>query len=109
VQSYFNDLPLNRETGPFSMTDEKSTLEMLEKADFSYSDVDQVKKAAVCQTAADVAKGFILGLPIYTMIIDKNPAVLDPIQETLTEALADELGDNPLHTSLQAWVFDAIK
>jgi len=109
VQSYFNNLPLNRDVGPFSMTDEKNTLALLKQAGFSYFDVDPVKKNAVSQTAADAAKGFILGLPFYTMIMNNNPSLLGQIQDTLTEAFTNKLGDRPLRSPLNAWVFEAIK
>jgi SAM-dependent methyltransferase len=109
VQSHFNNLPSNLAPGPFSMTDEKSTLALLKQAGFSYSDASSAKITGICQTAADAAKGFIMGLPFYTMIMNNNPSLLNQIQDTLTEAFASKLGDSPLSSPLSAWVFEAIK
>ncbi|MGH2564731.1 MAG: class I SAM-dependent methyltransferase [Ginsengibacter sp.] len=108
IQRYLN-LPVNGEIGPFSMTDEKATLALLQQGGFRYCDVDPVKITAVSPTAADAAKGFVLGLPFYTAIMNNDPLRLNQIQDSLSEALANELGDRPLRSRLRAWIFEGVK
>jgi len=105
LESYLNSSIL---TGPFSMADEKAVLSILAKVGFSYADVDEVKLIGESKTASDAAKGFLMGLPVYSVVTNKNPELLYPIWDALSEALAQNLGDNPLRTTLTAWVFEAI-
>ncbi|MTH15835.1 methyltransferase domain-containing protein [Flavobacterium sp. LC2016-01] len=95
--------------GPFCMNDEKTVLHQLEVAGFKNKKAVSVRKYSEIENASVAAKGFIIGLPTLNLINDRIPHLLPDVIEKLEEKLSMDLGDKPLRTSFQAWVFEAVK
>lgn len=108
IESFLGANPILQDPGPFSLS-EKNTLQLLQKAGFINSTAKVVNQIGSIETAAMAAKGFIEGLPVVVAIIKKDPSLLPKIQEALEIELANKLGDHPLKSTLQAFVFEASK
>jgi ubiquinone/menaquinone biosynthesis C-methylase UbiE len=109
IGSFLGENPVPQNVGPFSMEDEKETLRLLERSGFRDIQADPVKKTGMIDSAADAAKGFIEGLPIAKMLIQRDPSLIVKIEEALAKELIGQLGDKPMSSPLYAWVFDAVK
>lgn len=109
IQSFLGGNPMLLDPGPFSLADENTGLDLLKKAGFQDAKVTAVDKTGKIENAAMAAKGFIEGLPLFTAIRQKDPALPARIQEALEVELVNQLGDYPLQSSMQALVFETIK
>ncbi|TDX00375.1 ubiquinone/menaquinone biosynthesis C-methylase UbiE [Dinghuibacter silviterrae] len=109
IKDFFPNAAQLTGPGPFSMSDEKKVLALLNEAGFTDHTVDAVQKTGVCETAAGAAEGFVLGTPLYHFIIKTDPLLLEKFQNTLEKAIISELGDLPARSPLHAWVFSAKK
>ena len=110
IGSFIGENPIPQNIGPFSMKDENETLQLLERSGFRDIKVDPVKKTGMIESANVAAKGFIEGLPIAKIIMQKDPSLIYKIEEALCKKeLIEQLGDKPLSSPLFAWVFDAAK
>jgi SAM-dependent methyltransferase len=109
ISSFLPNLPVNKAQGPFSMSDEKPVLSMLQEAGFTGLQLDAVHKTGLCPTAADAARGFVIGSPIYNVIMQNDPSVLPGIQAAMETAIGSALGEKPVRCPMQAWVFTASK
>ena len=97
------------EQGPFAMQDEQATHRMLTSAGFKNIQTESVSKMGESSTAAQAAKGFFQGSQLAANLKEKNPALGEKIQAVATQEFVKQLGDQPLLSPLQAWVFQAIK
>jgi len=109
IGAFIGDNPVPQNIGPFSMKDENETLQLLERSGFQHIQVDSVKKTGMIASATAAAKGFIEGLPIAKILMQRDPSLIYKIEDALTEELTKQLGDNPMYSPLHAWVFDAVK
>ncbi len=109
IGSFLGENPIPQNIGPFSMKDESETLQLLERSGFRNIRVDSVKKIGTIESATIAAKGFIEGLPIAKILMQRNQSFIYKIGEALTKELIGQLGDKPTHSPLQAWVFEAMK
>ena len=100
--------PMIQDPGPFSMNDQQ-TLQWLKNTGFAHYNVTTVKLEGTIPTAALAAKGFTNGLPVSLAINKKAPALLPQIEKALEVELMKQLGNHPLQSPLQAWLFEAIK
>ena len=113
----FNDVMVRRtgmnigaaEQGPFSMPDEQAVLRLLETAGFRNRTVDSVALTGEATTAADAAKGFFQGNQVSVTLREKNPAIAQVILAEIENDFSITLGEIPMRTPLQAWVFEATK
>ena len=101
--------PVPQNIGPFSMDDETKTIRLLQHAGFKDIRVDSVAKIGTIESANIAAKGFIEGLPIAKILMQKDPSLIYKIEEALAKELIVQLGDKPLSSPLSAWVFEAVK
>lgn len=97
------------EEGPFCMSDEQAVLQQLQLAGFRDKKAVSVRKYSEIEKASVASKGFIIGLPTLNLINARISHLLNEVIEKLEEKLSLELGDKPLKTSFQAWVFEAVK
>lgn len=97
------------EQGPFAMQDEQEVLKLLRAAGFKNADVEAVSKTGESPSAAQAAKGFFQGSQLAANLKEKNPVLGEKIQAAAQQSFIRQLGDNPMQTPLQAWVFEAFK
>jgi len=109
IESYFESDPPQFYNVPFSMFDPGELEQLMVGAGFADVTVSRVSKAGQSKNAAGLAKGMIQGNPIYLSIIEKDPALIEPIENSVAARLAKEFGDDPLKSPLTAWVCDAHK
>lgn len=109
IGSFLGENPIPQNIGPFSMKDEKETLRLLERSGFREIQAEPVKKVGMTASAAVAAKGFIEGLPIAMMLMQRDPSLIYTIEKALAKELTGQLGDKPLASPLYAWVFQAVK
>lgn len=108
VGSFLPIDPILQDPGPFSMN-EPLTLQLLEEAGFSNIKTITLNKTGTIDSAAIAAKGLIEGLPVALAIQKTDPSLLPKIVSSLEEQLKRSLGDHPLHSPLQALVFETSK
>lgn len=109
VGSFLGGNPVPQQIGPFSMEDENETTRILEQSGFRDIRMDAVIKTGTIESANIAAKGFIEGLPIVKIIMEKDPSLIYKIEEALAKELAAQLGDKPMSSPLHAWMFEAVK
>jgi SAM-dependent methyltransferase len=109
IGSFIGDNPVPQNIGPFSMKDENETLQLLARCGFRDIKVDPVKKTGIIESATLAAKGFIEGLPIAKILMQRDPSLINKIEKALAKELIEQLGDNPMSSPLHAWVFEAVK
>jgi ubiquinone/menaquinone biosynthesis C-methylase UbiE len=109
IESYFGDNPPGFYNIPFSMHDEKEFQSLLKSAGFKNIKISVVQKEGISSSAEDLSKGMVEGNPIFLSIIEKDPALVEPIEKHVAKVLAEKFGDKPLKSSLSAWVCEANK
>jgi len=109
VGSFFNENPVPQNIGPFSMDNENETMRILQQSGFNNIQVNSVRKTGIAESANIAARGFIQGLPIAKIIMQKDPSLIYKIEEALAKEMIEQLGDKPMSSQLQAWVFEAVK
>ena len=107
--SFLKENPIPPAISPFSMKDEDQTRQLLEQTGFRDVLITSVMGTGTIASARQAAKGFIEGLPIRDIIMRKDPQMITKIEDTMEKELIDQLGDNPMQSSLSAWVVEAIK
>jgi ubiquinone/menaquinone biosynthesis C-methylase UbiE len=109
IESYFEDNPPIFYNVPFSMYNEKGIIELVSERGFKNVKTALVKKEGVCPSAADLAKGMVEGNPVYLAIIERNPSLVNVIEEHIRNVISKKFGDRPVKSPLEAWVVEAIK
>lgn len=109
VGSFLGENPVPQNIGPFSMEDENETVRLLEDSGFKNIRVDSIAKIGTIESANIAAKGFIEGLPIAKILMQRDPSLIYKIEEALAKELIEQLGDKPMTSPLQAWVFEAMR
>lgn len=109
IASYLGANPMLQDPGPFSLADESKTLSLLESAGFLNSKAQLVDQLGTIATAAMAASGIIEGLPVFMAISKKDPSLITAIKQALEPQLSAALGDLPLRSPLQAWLFETTK
>jgi len=109
IESFLGANPILQNPGPFSLSAEEDTLSLLEEAGFTAIKSTSVKQIGQVESAAMAAMGFIQGLPVFMAISKKDPEMISMIEQALELQLIAELGNLPLQSPLQAWVFETTK
>jgi len=109
VGAFLSENAVPQHIGPFSMDDENETMRIVKQSGFRDIHVDAVRTTGIIESANIAARGFIQGLPIAKIIVQKDPSLIYKIQEKLAEELITQLGDKPMHSLLLAWAFEAVK
>ena len=93
---------------PYSMHAEDVLKSLTETAGFKDIKVALVKKEGISSSAAQLATGIVEGNPIYLTIMEKDPLLIDIIEDQIAEELTDQFGDR-VQSPLQAWVVEGNK
>jgi len=109
MSSFLKENPIPPAISPFSMKDEDQTRKLMEQSGFRNVLISSVTKTGTIASAKQAAKGFIEGLPIREIITRRDPQLITKIEDALEKELIDQLGDHPMHSTLSAWVVEAIK
>ena len=109
IESYFGDNPPIFYNVPFSMHDERELGTLPRRAGFKDIKVVLVKKEGISPSAADLAKGMVEGNPVYLAINERDPSLINTIENHIQKVIAGKFGDKPTKSRLQAWVVEAIK
>lgn len=94
---------------PFSMHNEQELKRLMEDAGFTNITIDLVTKEGVTPTAADGAKGLVLGTPAFMEISATDPSAPEKIVAIAEKEIARLYGDNPCKSELNAWVCEGWK
>jgi len=108
IESFLGDnLPVFYDI-PYSMHDENELKSLTEKAGFKDIKILLVKKEGVSYSAGQLAKGIVEGNPIYLTITEKDPSLINIIEDQITKELAARFGEQ-VKSPLQAWVVEGFK
>ena len=102
-----DDLPVFYDI-PYSMHDKNELRNLTEIAGFKDVKVSLVKKEGVSPSAAQLAKGIVEGNPIYLIITEKDPSLINIIEDQIAKELAAKF-DERVESPLQAWMVEANK
>ncbi len=94
---------------PFSMHDKKEIEHLLEDAGFNNITIELVTKEGVSRSAAEGAKGLILGTPAFMEIAAIDDAAPGKIVTLAEKEISRLYGDNPSKSELNAWLCEAWK
>lgn len=109
IESYFGGDPPVFYNVPFSMFNEKGLIDLITERGFKNVKATLVKKEGVSPSASDLAKGMVEGNPVYLAIQERDPSLINVIEEHIRKVVAEKFGDKPLKSPLEAWVVEGIK
>lgn len=108
IESFLSDdMPVFYDI-PYSMHDKNELISLAEKAGFKELKISLVKKEGISSSAADLSTGIVKGNPIYLTIIERDPALIETIENKITKELASKFGER-VRSPLQAWMVEGIK
>jgi SAM-dependent methyltransferase len=106
VAAFPDDPPLFL-TVPYSMHDRHALRALVEPARFVDIAIHEINLVGHSPTAADVARGFVYGSPLFTSLSARAPHRIDEIHRLASHALATRLGDHPMRSPLRALTISA--
>jgi ubiquinone/menaquinone biosynthesis C-methylase UbiE len=108
IESFLGDsLPVFYDI-PYSMHDEYELKWLTETAGFKDIKITLIKKEGVSSSAAQLATGIVEGNPIYLTITEKDPQLINIIEDQIAKELSAEFGER-VRSPLQAWVVEGVK
>ena len=93
---------------PYSMHDKNELESLTERAGFRDIEITLVKKEGISSSAAQLAKGIVEGNPIYLTITEKDPRLINVIEDQIAKELTAKFGER-VRSPLQAWVVEGVK
>jgi len=93
---------------PYSMHDKNELESLTERAGFRDIEITLVKKEGISSSAAQLAKGIVEGNPIYLTITEKDPQLINIIEDQIAKELTAKFGER-VRSPLQAWVVEGVK
>jgi ubiquinone/menaquinone biosynthesis C-methylase UbiE len=109
IATFFASDPPNFYEIPFGLYNPEEISALLKEAGFQDIQVSLLAKPCKSPSASDAAKGLIEGSPVSTAIQERGSASIATIEEALTEAIANQFGDNPAESTMQALVFACVR
>ena len=109
ICSYFPEHPPTNYRLPFMLHQPDLLETNLLASGFKNIKASAVEKEGVSPSAKDAAIGIVEGNPIYNLIVQKDPNLVDVIRSAVEQKIAEAYGDHPLKTPLRAWVLEAQK
>lgn len=85
--------------------DEVKTL--LVEAGFSNIEISILARTSRCETAKQVALGYILGTPVCIQIAERGEYAVEEVVNIVERALCETYGQSSIHAKMQAIVFKA--
>ena len=107
IGSFFPSDPPTFYQVPYGLDDEAGLRRLLADAKFEVTGMERVALEARCESAADAARGLVLGNPVLLAIEERGTAPPATIIDALAEALARAGGSAPLRLPMSALVFVA--
>lgn len=108
IESYLGDsLPVFYDI-PYSMYNENELRSLTESAGFKEIKITLVKKEGISSSAAQLATGIVEGNPIFLTITEKDPQLINIIEDQIANELTAEFGER-VRSPLQAWVVEGVK
>ena len=93
---------------PYSMHDENELRRLTETAGFKEIKITLVKKEGISSSAEQLATGIVKGNPIYLTITEKDPQLINIIENEIAKELTAKFGEK-VRSPLQAWVVEGVK
>ncbi len=109
IARFFDDEPPTFLKLPFSCHEIDPIKALLQEAGFSGMAINVVGTVSEPPSAAKLAEGLVAGNPGILEIEERGSAPAGKIIEALAKAVADEFGDNPVRTPLQAITFSTFR
>ncbi|GAA4414038.1 methyltransferase domain-containing protein [Nibrella viscosa] len=109
VAQFFPDSPPNFFNIPFSMHDQHQIRSWLENAGFQDISVELIAKQSVGESPEAIARGLLLGTPLYPIIQERRPDLLPRIIEAASKAIGERFGFESPASRMQAWVAQGVK
>jgi SAM-dependent methyltransferase len=109
VGNLFRNNPPDFYQIPFGFHDPRQIETLLEGCGFEDAQVTIVTKSGTCSFAKDAATGLVEGNPIIGQILERKPADVSVIVETVATAIRSRCGDAPVQSKMQALVWSAVK
>ncbi len=94
---------------PYSMCEKKDIEHLLQEAGFTKINMELVTKEGISASAADSAKGLILGTPIFKDINEIDSSAPEKLVALAEKKITELYGNNPSKSELNAWVIEACK
>jgi len=109
LQSFFGENIVGQNPGPFALGDKELVFEMLKTTGFSETHATTLECIGETDSPANVAYGFIHGLPIGSFVQKRDAELMPEIIKSLEENYRNELGEHPLKAQQKALIFEAVK
>lgn len=94
---------------PFSMFKKQELKRLMEDAGLNNVTIELVTKEGITPTAADGAKGLVLGTPAFMEISAMDTSAPEKIVALAEKEIARLYGDNPCKSELNAWICEGWK
>lgn len=109
LKEYFHTTGPSFFSIPFSMYNENDIRQLVEGAGFKKIHIEHKMIPWVGSSAADVAKGLIIGTPAYDEISKRDPEAPASITEITAKKLRERYGEGSISTETSALVCTAFK
>jgi len=109
ICSYFPEHPPTNYRLPFTLHQPDLLETNLLATSFKNIKVGAVEKEGISPSAKDAAIGIVEGNPVYNLIVQKDPNLVEVISSAVEQKIAEAYGEHPLKTPLRAWVLEAQK
>ena len=109
ICSYFPEHPPTNYRLPFTLHQPDLLETNLLATGFKNIKVGAVEKEGISPSAKDAAIGIVEGNPVYNLIVQKDPNLVEVIRSAVEQKIAEAYGEHPLKTPLRAWVLEAQK
>ena len=109
IATFFESDPPNFYEIPFGLYSPSEISALLRDAGFQDIQASLLSKPCISRSAADAAKGLIEGSPVSTTIQERGSAKVETIEAAIAEAIANQFGDNPVESTMQALVFECVR
>jgi ubiquinone/menaquinone biosynthesis C-methylase UbiE len=109
LHSFFGENIVGQNPGPFALGDKDTVFEMLKTTGFSETNATTLECIGETDSAANVAYGFIHGLPIGGFVQKRGAELMPQIIKALEENYRSELGDHPVKAPQKALIIETMK
>jgi ubiquinone/menaquinone biosynthesis C-methylase UbiE len=109
LRSFFGENIVGQNPGPFALGDKEVVFDMLKTIGFSELNATIMECIGETDSAANVAYGFIHGLPVGGFVQKRDAKLMPEIIKSLEENYRSELGDHPVKAPQKALIFEAVK
>lgn len=109
ITNYFNESAPPFFHLPHSMYIKEELEKLMKDAGFGEATVEKISIDSISPSAADIAKGFVFGTPMYNELIKLDPASPEILVDMATGMLIKVYGDGMIKTRISAFLCKCIK